>query len=256
MNLKQKFFFLIAVIGGLASPTTISYTAENSSQNSPTLSSVELESLRRIYPPGYSDSAIRTIENGQVPDDMTVPEYSRLHCGEIGIMVFNPCLVSYLGEYGSEYVVIAQGGNKRVGSIDEATSFFRAQLRSKIPAFESEISAINAFVDTLCDHMAEGGDIREALPPRNEWPRIDHPIAPPNSAAKHQFSDLFTWDKCKNCVGIVAVNMANDLPPTCANLSKEPVPRITYFVVDRQTSRGHRTLDSGLEVWKLRVSNK
>ena len=256
MDLKQKFLFLIVVIGGVISLTTASFAAENGTQNSPTLRAVELESLRRIYPPGYSDSTIRAIENGQVPDDMTVPEYSRLHCGEIGVMVFNPCLVSYIGEYGLEYAVISQGGNKRVGSIDEAISFFRAQLTSKIPTFESEISAINTFVDTLCDHIENGGTIREALPPRSKWPRIDHPIAPPNSAAKRQFSDLFTWNKCIDCVGLVAVNMAKDLPPTCANLSKQPVPRIVYFVVDQQTSRGHGTLDSGLEVWKLRISQK
>ncbi|MEQ9449051.1 MAG: hypothetical protein RLN70_09120, partial [Rhodospirillaceae bacterium] len=105
-------------------------------------------------------------------------------------------------------------------------------------------------------HMETGGDIRDVLPPREEWPRIDHPIAPPNSAARHQFSDLFTWEKCETCVGIVAVNIAKRLPPTCANLSKQAAPEIAFFVVDRETSRGHGALDEGIETWKLRIEAK
>ena len=256
MTLKRKFQFLTAAIGGVLSLAAFSLAADTSVQAPPDRRTVELETLRRIYPPGYADATIRAIEDGQVPDNMTVPEYSRLHCGEMGEMVFNPCLVSYPGEYGVEYVVISQGGNRRVGSRDEAASFFRAQLASTVMSFESEVFAINTFVDTLCDHMAGGGDIRKILPPRSQWPRIDHPIAPPNRAAKRQFSELFTWEKCEGCVGLVAVNMAGELPPTCANLSKQAVPRITYFVVDRQTSRGHGVLETGLEAWELRIGEK
>ncbi len=256
MTLKRKVLFLMAALGGMVSLTTPSLAAENGTGIPRDRRTVELESLRRIYPPGYPDATIRAIEDGRVPDDMTVPEYSRLHCGEIGAMVFNPCLVSYPGEYGIEYVVISQGGNKRVGNLDEAAAFFRTQLTSTVTNFETEVSAINTFVDTLCGHMAGGGDIREVLPPRSEWPRIDHPIAPPNRAAKRQFSDLFTWNKCENCVGLVAVNMADELPPTCANLSKQAAPKIAYFVVDRQTSRGHGALEMGLEAWQLRLAEK
>ncbi len=256
MTSKRIILFLAAALSGVVFLTALSFAAKNSVDIPPDRRTVELEALRRIYPPGYADATIRAIEDGQVPDDMTVPEYSRLHCGEIGAMVFNPCLVSYPGEYGIEYVVISQGGNKRIGTLEEAAAFFRTQLTSTVMTFESEVSAINTFVDSLCNHMAGGGDIREVLPPRSEWPRIDHPIAPPNQAAKRQFSDLFTWTKCKDCVGLVAVNMADQLPPTCANLSKQAAPKIAYFVVDRQTSRGHGALEAGLAAWQLRLAEK
>jgi hypothetical protein len=231
-------------------------TAQDGLGIPPDRRTVELDTLRRIYPPGYSDAAISSIEDGMVPETMSVPEYSRLHCGEMGEMVFNPCMVSYPGEYGTEFVVISQGGNRRIATREEAATYFRDQLSDTVMTFESEVSAINTFVDTLCDHMAGGGDIREVLPPRSQWPRIDHPIAPPNRAAKKQFSDLFTWEKCESCVGIVAVNLADELPPTCANLSKQAAPRIAYFVVDRETSRGHGDIVMGLDAWVERISNK
>lgn len=256
MTLKQTFLASLAIIGCVFSLTTPSFAADQSIQTPPSRGIADLETLRRIYPPGYDDTTIRAIEDGQVPDDLSIPEYSRLHCGEIGVMVFNPCLVSYPGEYGVEYVVISQGGNRRIGSREEAASFYRAQLASTVMTFESEVSAINTFVDSLCDHISTGGDIREVLPPRDQWPRIDHPIAPPNRAARRQFSDLFSWDKCENCVGLIAVNMASELPPTCANLSKQAIPKITYFVVDRQTSKGHGALATGLEAWDMRVEKK
>ena len=251
-----KLLLVTVVISAALSLPVTSFAADNSVQIPQLQGTAELESLRRIYPPGYTDKTIRAIEDGQVPHDLSIPEYSRLHCGEIGVMVFNPCLVSYPGEYGIEYVVISQGGNRRVGSREEAASFYRAQLAATVMNFETEVSAINTFVDTLCDHMAGGGDIREVLPPRDQWPRIDHPIAPPNHAARRQFSDLFSWDKCGDCVGLVAVNMADALSPTCANLSKQAIPKITYFVVDRQTSRGHGMLETGLEAWDSRVEEK
>jgi hypothetical protein len=256
MALIRKLLLLSAVMGAAFSLPVTSFAAQNSVQIPQLRGTVELEALRRIYPPGYPDTTIRAIEDGQVPNDLSVPEYSRLHCGEIGVMVFNPCLVSYPGEYGIEYVVISQGGNRRIANREEAASFYRAQLAATVMNFESEVSAINTFVDTLCNHMSSGGDIREVLPPRNQWPRIDHPIAPPNHAARRQFSDLFSWEKCEGCVGLVAVNMADALPPTCANLSKQAIPKITYFVVDRQTSRGHGLLETGLEAWDLRVEEK
>ncbi len=256
MILKRRSLFLTAVFSGALSLTALSLAADNTDQVPPDRRTAELETLRRIYPRGYADTTIRAIEDGRVPADMTIPEYSRLHCGEIGEMVFNPCLISYPGEYGAEYVVISQGGNRRVGNRDEAASYFRMELVLTVTTFESEVSAINTFVDTLCDHMAGGGDIREVLPPRNQWPRIDHPIAPPNRAARRQFSDLFAWGKCEDCVGLVAVNMADELPPACANLSKQAAPKIAYFVVDKQTSRGHGALESGLEAWKTRIRER
>lgn len=252
MAAKYKLLLLLAALGGIASAATFSLAAENNIGRR----MADLEALRRIYPPGYTDTTIRAIEDGQVPDDMSIPEYSRLHCGEIGAMVFNPCLVSYPGEYGVEYVVISQGENRRIGNREEAVSFYSAQLASTVMTFESEVSAINTFVDTLCDHVSAGGDIREVLPPRDQWPRIDHPIAPPNHAARRQFSDLFSWEKCEDCVGLIAVNMASQLPPTCATLSKQPTPKITYFVVDRQTSRGHGALEIGLEAWDARIDER
>jgi hypothetical protein len=256
MTLKQIFLVSLVAIGGALSFAAPSFAAENSVQTPPNRGMADLETLRRIYPPGYADATIRAIEDGQVPGDLSIPEYSRLHCGEIGVMVFNPCLVSYPGEYGVEYVVITQGENRRIGNRQDAVSFYRAQVASTVMNFESEVSAINTFVDTLCDHVSAGGNIREVLPPRDQWPRIDHPIAPPNHAARRQFSDLFSSEKCEDCVGLIAVNMAIQLPPTCATLSKQPKPKVTYFVVDRQTSRGHGALETGLEAWGTRISEK
>ena len=249
---KLKFLTILSVAMSTIAFSLFALAADNTVR-SPVM---DFEALRRIYPPGYSDATIHAIEIGHVPDDLSIPEYSRLHCGEIGVMVFNPCLVSYPGEYGTEYVVISQGGNRRIGDRNEAISFYRTQLAATVMTFNTEVEAINTFVDTLCDHVSAGGDIREILPPRSQWPRIDHPIAPPNHAARHQFSDLFTWEKCEKCVGLVAVNMADQLMPTCSNLSKQPSPKITYFVVDRQTSRGHGEIETGLAAWDARVDTK
>ena len=47
--------------------------------------------------------------------------------------------------------------------------------------------------------------------------------------------------------GIVAVNQpAEAPPPTCGTLRKQSTPQIAYFVVDRTTSKGRRSLDDSI----------
>ena len=75
--------------------------------------------------------------------------------------------------------------------------------------------------------------------------------APPNAQAKFQFSNFLQWEKCIACVGIVAVNQARpDQMPRCGAIRKQGTPRINYFVIDKETSRGHRTLDDGVSAFE------
>src|SRR3954469_5704079 len=60
-----------------------------------------------FYPPGYSEQAIVSLENGKVPGEMTVADFARLHCGESRAVILNPCMVRYKTPNGTEYVVVA-----------------------------------------------------------------------------------------------------------------------------------------------------
>lgn len=212
----------------------------------------DLAALRNfVYPPGYSDEQIIALENGVVPPELPVPEYLRLHCGEMSQSVLNPCLLRHGRGPEAVYTVVSLGGTKSFATLDEATGYFRAEMMNNVMQFESEVSTMNSFIDELCEKMAAGQNPREVLAARGGRPRLPHAIAPPNAEAKYQFSNFFQWEKCVDCVGIVAVNQARPDPmPRCAALRKQGQPRINYFVVDKGTSRGHRSLDDGMSAFE------
>lgn len=212
----------------------------------------DLAALRNfVYPPGFSDEQIISLENGVVPAQIAVPEYLRLHCGEMSQSVLNPCLLRHGKGAEAVYTVVSLGGTKSFATLDEATDYFRAEMDNNVMAFETEVSAMNSFIDELCDKIAAGQDPREVVAARGGRPRLPHAIAPPNAEAKYQFSNFFQWEKCVDCVGIVAVNQARpDTTPRCAAIRKQGAPRINYFVVDKGTSRGHRSLDDGMSAFE------
>jgi hypothetical protein len=211
-----------------------------------------------VYPPGYSEQTIVALENGEVPADLPVHEYVRLHCGEANRVVLYPCMMRYADDTGTAYYVVAQGANKRFTTLADATAYFHAQMSDTASHFHMEIAVMNTFVEEFCAQIAAGeraADILRAL--GGDRPRINHPIAPPDPDAKYQFSNLFSWDKCKGCVGIIAVNQPSEPPaPSCGTLRKQAEPHIAYFVVDRDTSRGHRSLDDGIGEFTRRASKK
>src|SRR4051812_28080025 len=86
--------------------------AETNPTFSPKQHQADIGQLRDfLYPPGYSDEAIIDLENGRIPTAMTVPEFSRLHCGESARVVLYPCMVRSKDKTGFDYFVIAPGGN-------------------------------------------------------------------------------------------------------------------------------------------------
>ena len=204
-----------------------------------------------VYPKGFTDQAIVDLENGRVPGDMAVVDYARLHCGETNRFVLNPCMVRYADKTGVGYYVVTQDGNMRFADLKGATAYFHTRVSDIASQLAGEINVMNTFVDDFCTKIKAGqrpGDIIAAL--GGDHPRISHPIAPANPAAKWQFSNLFSWERCKDCVGIIAVNQP-DPPeaPTCGTLRKQSTPHIAYFVVDRETSKGHKSLDDGLQTF-------
>ncbi len=112
------------------------------------------------------------------------------------------------------------------------------------------------FVEEFCAQIATGAQARDIIAARGgDRPRINHPIAPANPAAKYQFSTLFSWGKCIDCVGIIAVNQpAESPPPSCGALRKQSTPRIAYFVVDSMSSKGHRSLDDSIAAFTNRAT--
>ena len=57
-------------------------------------------------------------------------------------------------------------------------------------------------------------------------------------------------------VGIVAVNQPSEQPPpTCGTLQKQGTPHISYFVVDRNSSKGRRSLDESLAAFTQIAKN-
>lgn len=212
----------------------------------------ELAALRSFaYPAGYSDETIIALENGVVPTNISVPEYLRVHCGEMSRVVLNPCLLRHGERDASVYTVISLDGPKSFATLEEASTHFRMQMTDMVMNFENEVTDMNAFIDHFCTEISNGANPRDVVAARGGRPRLPHAIAPPNGQAKFQFSNIFQWEKCLNCVGIVAVNQPmHDSMPTCGALRKQGTPRISYFVVDSQTSRGHGSLDEGITAFE------
>lgn len=212
----------------------------------------DLAALRNfVYPPGYSDEHIISLENGVVPPELSVAEYLRLHCGEMSQSVLNPCLLRHGRGTEAVFTVVSLGGTKSFAALHEAADYFKNQMNDTVMQFESEVMTMNSFIDELCDKMAAGENPRQILAARGGRPRLPHAIAPPNAEAKYPFSNVFQWEKCVDCVGIVAVNQARpDSMPRCGAIRKQGTPRINYFVVDQRTSRGHRTLDDGISAFE------
>jgi hypothetical protein len=207
-----------------------------------------------LYPPGYSEQSIVALENGKVPDDMTVTEFARLHCGGSRVVILNPCLIRYRTPKGAAYFVVAPGGNKSFANAGEATGYFRDRMTQSVADMSHEIDALNQYIEGFCEKVENGVAPRAALAEQGERPRINHEIASPNPESKFQFSNLFQWEKCTDCVGIVAVSQqAPDNAPRCGQVAKQSVPKVNFFVVDRLTSHGYNTLDEGLNDFSAKV---
>lgn len=226
--------------------------AEPTPEFSPKERQSDLAALRNfVYPPGYSDEHIIALENGVVPSELAVQEYLRLHCGEMSQSVLNPCLLRHGRGAEAVYTVVTLGGTKSFAELRDAAAYFKSEMANNVMRFESEVMTMNDFIEELCEKLAAGENPREVLAARGGRPRLPHAIAPPNAEAKYQFSNFFQWEKCVDCVGIVAVNHARpDSMPRCAAIRKQGAPRISYFVVDQRTSRGHQSLDDGLSAFE------
>ena len=212
----------------------------------------DLARLRNfVYPQGYTDQTIVELENGNVPSDLPVAEFARLHCGETNRFVLYPCIVRYPEGKATAFYVIAQGANKRFADLKSAATYYRTQVAETANHFVMEIDVMNTFVDDFCTQIKAGVQPSDIIAAHGgDHPRIQHPIASANPAAKYQFSNLFSWDRCKECVGIIAINQPDEAPPpTCGSLRKQGVPHISYFVVDRTNSKGHRSLDEGISAF-------
>jgi hypothetical protein len=210
-----------------------------------------------FYPPGYSDDTIVALENGRVPADMTVAEFARVHCGESAHFVLNPCLVRYGTSKGTEYFVVVPGGNKHFTDAAAATRYFSEKLSDTLMAFGSEVMALNDFIEDFCIQVEDGANARDVLSRKGDRPRLNHAIAPPDPDGKYPFSNLFQWTKCSSCVGIVAVRQEGEAQdPRCGNVRKQNVPQVSYFVVDRLTSRGYGSLNDGLKDFGVKVGMK
>jgi len=204
-----------------------------------------------VYPPGYSDEAIISLENGVVPANLSVPDFLRLHCGEMSQNVLNPCLLRHGAANESVYTVVTLGGTKTFATFDEARVYYQTQMDEIVTRFQNEVMTMNDFIDHFCTETAAGKNPRDILAARGGRPRLPHAIAPPNADAKYPFSNFFQWEKCVNCVGIIAINQPMHAPSaTCASLRKQGQPRVSYFVVDKNSSRGHRSLDDGIEAFE------
>jgi hypothetical protein len=201
-----------------------------------------------VYPKGYSDQTIVSLENGEVPADLPVVEYARLHCGETNRFVMNPCIIRYGQGARHAYYVVTQDGNMHFSDLASATAYYRDRVGMTASKLAMEVDVMNMFVDEFCTQLASGVRPADILRARGgEHPRINNPIAPPNPRSKYQFSNLFSWERCKDCVGIIAINQPEEQPPpTCGSLRKQGTPHIAYFVVDRATSKGNRSIDESI----------
>jgi hypothetical protein len=210
-----------------------------------------------VYPKGYSEQTIIALENGEVPADLSVAEYARVHCGESNRIVLYPCMIRYADNGAHAYYVVSQGANKRFSDLVSAASYYRDKVTETSSHFQMEVDDMNSFVDDFCAKIAAGEQARDILAARGGRPRINHPIAPPDPTAKFQFSNLFSWDGCKDCVGIIAVNQpAEAPPPSCGQLRKQGTPHIAFFVVDRTSSKGRRSLDDSISDFTRLAKNQ
>jgi hypothetical protein len=243
---------LAAVSGAYAADT------EDTRPFSPKQSQADMGRLRDfVYPPGYPDEFIVALENGNVPADMTVTEFSRLHCGETARIVLNPCMVRYATAKGPAYVVVTTGERKDFTDATAAAKYFNDRMDSAFMELDVEISALNQFIEDFCVDIEKGMNAREALSTRGDRPRINHAVAAVNPESKFPFSNLFQWEKCQDCVGIVAIRMDDSMQdPRCGNVRKQNAPRIGFFVVDRLTSKGYGTLNEGLKDFGAKVGLK
>ncbi len=201
-----------------------------------------------VYPKGFTEQAIVALENGEVPDDIAIYDYARLHCGETNRFVLHPCIIRYPEGQRMAYYVVAQEANMRFGDFESAAAYYRERVTDISSHLAMEVDVMNMFVEEFCAQIATGARAADILRARGgDRPRIFHPIGPADPKAKFQFSNLFSWPKCAQCVGIVAVNQP-DAPaePTCGALRKQSLPHLAYFVVDRTTSKGHRSLDESI----------
>lgn len=225
---------------------------------SPKENQADMSRLRDfVYPPGYSDDFIVALENGKVPSEMTVAEFSRLHCGESARIVLNPCMVRYTTPMGPAYFVVTTGEHQSFTDARAATKYFNDRMGSAFMELDVEVDALNRFIEDFCTDIEKGMSAREALSIRGDRPRINHAIAGVNPEAKFPFSNLIQWEKCADCVGIVAVRQETAVQePRCGNVRKQNVPRVAFFVIDRLTSRGYGTLDEGLKTFGDKVGLK
>lgn len=222
--------------------------AAHAQEFSPKERQSEINQLRDfIYPPGYSDAAIVDLENGRVPADMTVPEFARLHCGESRTIVFTPCLVRSRDKDGFDYFVIVHGANMHFRDLMAATKYFNDRVSEHVRLYGDEVAALNDYVEDFCAQIAKGNSAAEILQAKGTRPRLAHAVAPPNPDAKYPFSNLFQWEKCRDCIGIVAVAQREELQPTlCGNVRKIAGPHVSYFVVDKDSSKGHGAVEDAV----------
>ncbi len=225
---------------------------------SPKENQADMSRLRDfVYPPGYPDDFIVALENGKVPAEMTVAEFSRLHCGETARIVLNPCMVRYATPMGPAYYVVTTGERQAFTDAGAAARYFNDRMGAAFMELDVEVDALNRFIEDFCIDIEKGLSAREALSTRGDRPRLNHAIAAVNPESKYPFSNLFQWEKCGDCVGIVAVRQETPVQePRCGNVRKQNVPRVAYFVVDRTTSRGYGTLDEGLRTFGDKVGLK
>ena len=201
-----------------------------------------------VYPKGFTEQAIVSLENGEVPDDIAISDYARLHCGETSRFVLHPCIIRYPEGRSMAYYVIAQDANMRFGDFESAAAYYRDRVTEISGHLAMEVDVMNTFVDEFCAQIEAGARAADLIRERAAGrPRINHPIGAADPKAKYQFSNLFSWTKCAQCVGIVAVNQPDPpAAPTCGGLRKQSLPHLAYFVVDRNTSKGHRSLDDSI----------
>jgi hypothetical protein len=249
---------VLLLIGAQAFAADTLQSDRDSGTFSPKSRQEDLAHLRDfVYPPGFTDQTIIALENGEVPADLPVAEYARLHCGEFNSIVLYPCMIRYADGPKAAYYVVSQGANKRFADLPSAAAYYRERVTDTASNFQMEVDVMNMFVDDFCAKIAAGERARDILAARGDRPRINHPIAPPDPTAKYQFSNLFSWDRCQNCVGIVAVNQPGEAPPpSCGALRKQGVPHIAYFVVDRNSSKGRRSLDESIDAFSQLSKNQ
>jgi len=237
----MRFLFILAAFLGLALPA-------QAQEFSPKQRQGEISQLRDfIYPPGYTEAAIVELENGRVPANMTVSDFARLHCGENRSIVFTPCLVRSREKDGFDYFVIVHGGNMHFRDLAAATRYFNERVSENVRIYGEEVAALNDYVDDFCAQVAQGARPADILRNKGERPRLNHAVAPPDPTAKYPFSNLFQWEKCRDCIGIVAIAQRQEPQATvCGSVRKVATPQVAFFVVDKESAKGHGALEDAV----------